>query len=302
MDIDKRKKALYSLGALDGDIEALLAYTQNVFSPRKSNGSEDGFLGKWEPVLKTARSEGAAATLNLHLVKEELQIMFESPETLYVGLFPSIGGILPVITTESAADFENMVRNIVYKGREVPGLSEMGAMFAFGKTNRFIILSDKPYSNVSAVRMGLGDAPWRKKSLTIRKHHECAHYYTKRFMGSSRNNLHDELIADFCGLYAAFGKYRAEWFLKFLGLSEDSDSVHGRLKVYTKDMSPTAADVIKRLAVLAANGVEEWTKTDEFSLMDGIGRIEVLCGKELLAYAFGDKFIERFTGRENRQA
>ena len=35
-----------------------------------------------------------------------------------------------------------------------------------------------------------------------------------------RNNLHDELIADYAGITAAIGHYRAAWFLRFLGLED----------------------------------------------------------------------------------
>jgi len=94
-------------------------------------------------------------------------------------------------------------------------------------------------------------------------------------IGSSRNNLHDELIADFCGLYAAFGKYRAAWFIKFFNL---------RAAIYTQGLSVPAADVLRVLAMETAKGAEEWTKTEAFERLDEAGRIEYLAGKELLEY------------------
>jgi hypothetical protein len=265
-------------------IEAeLLEYTKNAFLPCDEPDG-DSFLEKWAPVMQTVVCEGAAAALNRHLVKEERRVAFESPETLRLELFPSVAGVIPIITAESVADFERMVCNIIYKGADVPNISEMGASFAFGKFNRFIILSNKPYSGVSAERMGLDTETWRGKSMTIRKYHECAHYYTKRFFGSSRNNLHDELIADFCGIYAAFGEYRAEWFLKFLGISKDSDGARGRIKLYVKDLSETAAIVIEKLAVIATDGIEAWSKTKALLRMDEAERIRYLCGKDLLSW------------------
>ena len=49
------------------------------------------------------------------------------------------------------------------------------------------------------------DAEWKKKSLTLRKHHECTHYFTKQVYGISENILHDEVMADFIGMYETFG-------------------------------------------------------------------------------------------------
>jgi hypothetical protein len=275
--------ALRRLGAAPEDMEPLLAYTANAFSPCE-DGNDDGFLERWRPVIEMAGTDGPAAAINRYLAKPTLTVAFASPETLRVEIYRSIGGDIPVITTESTADFENMVRRIVFKGKEVPHIETMGASFAFGAVNRFIILSNTPYSNVPAERMGLGEAEWQEKSMRIRKHHECAHYFTKRFYGSSRNNLHDELIADFCGLYAAFGEYRAEWFLKFLGLGPGAEGTGGRFKVYVPDLSGAAEKVAAKLAAAAAEWVEEWSRGEAFAQMDERERIGFLCSKDLCAY------------------
>lgn len=66
--------------------------------------------------------------------------------------------------------------------------------------------------------MNLSQAEWRRLSITIRLEHECTHYFTYRVLGSMRNNLLDELIADYQGIVSAIGKYRADWFLRFMGL------------------------------------------------------------------------------------
>src|SRR3954471_15562664 len=50
--------------------------------------------------------------------------------------------------------------------------------------DRFIILSDGPYSGICADEMGLSDEEWQRLSLTIRLEHECAHYFTRRCFGS----------------------------------------------------------------------------------------------------------------------
>ncbi|MCL1918519.1 MAG: hypothetical protein FWG14_09415 [Peptococcaceae bacterium] len=256
----KPELALCALGALDGDMDALLAYTGNAFQPRRNIGGDDDLSPQWPAMWN------------------KVQAVCALPPRLE--LFASAAGVIPIVYPGSVADFEKLLREIVYKGRDIPPLIEkMGAQFLSGKTLRFIILSGKPYSGVQAAEMGLAETEWLEKSMIIRKHHECAHYYTKRFLGSSRNNLHDELIADFCGLYAAFGTYRAEWFEKFFDI---------RFGIYTKDLSVTAANVIRTLASAAAKGVEAWSKTEEFTRLDEAGRIEALAGKDLLAYV-GDQ-------------
>jgi hypothetical protein len=251
---EDRKRALQKLGASEDGLDALLAYTENVFTATEAEPEPPLFL-QWPPVC------------------EKAQEICETPPEYE--MFESAAGTIPVIYARNTADFENLVREIVYKGREIPGIENMGASFVFGKTLRFIILSNKPYSGVPAVEMGLEEADWMEKSMVIRKYHECAHYYTKKHLGSSRNNLHDELIADFCGLFAAFGEYRTEWFMRFFKI---------RAGIYTKDLNASHAGVIGTLASVAANGVEAWTKTTGFIRLDEAGRIEYLAKKELLSY------------------
>ena len=84
--------------------------------------------------------------------------------------------------------------------------------------DRFIILSTGPYSNVHAGEIGLDPEDWLKLSLVIRREHECAHYFTRRVFSSMRNSLLDEIIADYCGITAAVGRFRADWLLRFFGL------------------------------------------------------------------------------------
>lgn len=284
MEGNRRIELLRSLGAADSDMDMLLDYTANTFSPCLPEETNDGFPERWEPVMQSAKRDGAAVAINRHLARAELQIQFASPENLNIELFRSVGGMIPIITARSTADFDNMVRYIVHKGKEVPNIADMGAVFAFGKTSRFIILSCKPYANVPAAHMSMDEEAWAEKSLVIRKHHECAHYFTKRFYSSSKNNLHDELIADFYGLYAAFGEYRAEWFLRFMGLTADTDGISGRFQIYTRGLSSQGLKVIEKLACIAAESVEEWSKTTAFAEMDESDRIRTLCEKELLAH------------------
>ena len=254
MTVENRKQALFRLGARDSDMDALLEYTKNAFLPYEG-GDIDELSPKWPEIWDRA------------------QAVCDTPPRLE--MFASAAGMIPIIYPGSEADFKNLLTGIVYKGKELPDVDNIGAQFVFGKTLRFIILSNKPYSGVPAQWFHLDEQTWLEKSMVIRKHHECAHYYTKRFLGSSRNNLHDELIADFCGLYAAFGDYRAKWFVKFFNV---------RAGVYLKELSATAADVIRALASDAAKGVEEWAKTESFAGLNGAERIEYIAGKELIEW------------------
>ena len=249
-----REQLLKRLGARDEDMDALLSYTANAYIAGGVDGGTAD-LRKFAPIADKAAS------------------ICKTPP--YIEMFESAAGTIPVIYAADTIDFENMVTMIVNKGRHVPYLDKMGAVFAYGKSLRFIILSDKPYSGVAAGFMGLDEAEWIKKSAVIRKHHECAHYYTKRYLGSSRNNLHDELIADFCGLYAAFGEFRTEWF---------SAMIEKRSEIYTTGLSTEAAEIVKKIAQAAAMWVEDWTKTGAFLKMDEAKRIEYLADKELLFY------------------
>jgi hypothetical protein len=125
--------------------------------------------------------------------------------------------------------------------------------------DRFILLSDGPYSAVPAAALGLADAEWREISLAIRRDHECAHYFTRRLLGSMRNNLLDELIADYSGMVGATGRFRAEWFLRFLGLVP-AYGAGGRVDVYRGDppLSDGAFRVLHTLIARAAETVERF--------------------------------------------
>jgi hypothetical protein len=127
--------------------------------------------------------------------------------------------------------------------------------------DRLILLSDGPYSAVPAVELGLDAESWRGLSLALRRDHECAHYFTRRLFGAMRNNLLDELIADYAGMVAALGRFRADWFLRFLGL-EDYPQCRssGRLGIYrgTPPLSDGAFRVLQGLIKDAAENLERF--------------------------------------------
>jgi len=123
----------------------------------------------------------------------------------------------------------------------------------------FLIISDKEYSNVPAEMLGISGDEWRRLSLVIRREHEATHYCTLRFGGSARNHLLDELIADYMGLVAATGSYRAYWFRCFMGLENYPDyRTGGRLANYLKDkeLSGEAFEELKSYVNKAALNLE----------------------------------------------
>jgi hypothetical protein len=125
--------------------------------------------------------------------------------------------------------------------------------------DRFIIVSDGFYSGVSASALGLSESQWRSLSLTIRLEHECTHYFTRRLFNSMRNNLLDELIADYRGIVAAIGFYRADWFLHFLGLeSYPHYREGGRMQNYRGQppLSDRAFTILQALVKAAAENLE----------------------------------------------
>jgi uncharacterized protein DUF7005 len=80
------------------------------------------------------------------------------------------------------------------------------------------VLGSGPYSGAAAADVGLDEAEWTRSSIAIRLEHECTHHFTRRVLGSMRNRLADELIADYMGIVAATGRFRADWLVRFLGL------------------------------------------------------------------------------------
>ena len=179
-----------------------------------------------------------------------------------------------MIRVQDVSDFEDLVTNIAYKGIRPDNIEKTGASFLHGKTTRYIILSAKPYSNVPASELGLDEAEWSEKSMQIRFGHECTHYFTKQTYGITNNILHDEIMADFTGVYETFGLFKAEWFLRFMGLIGESG---GRLIFYTAELSDSGRKEVSEMLTEAAYGLERWSQTGEFSAMTTGERIKNMC-------------------------
>lgn len=254
--------------------QSYLDYVSNKFEQNKLDiEPDDHFLERWRMILEFSKKNSMEEAWNL-FVSPKYPIEFKKTTELHMEIYPSFAGEIPVIYVSDVDDFENMVTNIVYKGIRPENISKIGASFVFGKATRFIILSLKPYSNVLASELGLEEEEWAKKSIIIRREHECTHYYTKQFFGGARNCLHDELIADFFGIYEAFHCYKADYFMHFIGAK---GSRGDRLKVYTQGLSQNVYEAIKETAVCAANILEKWSISEEFLKMTRRQRVDRLC-------------------------
>ena len=228
-----------------------------------------------------------------------------SPDELRLGIHPSPAGLIPVLAPGGRADFVALVRALSMKNEPARVPESMGACMVAGFNNwdrireyrrrweaeggdrsgaawrrefrrlapqkelyqdRFLILSDGPYSHVTAGEIGLSDTDWRRQSTMIRLEHECTHYFTLRVFGSMRNNLLDELIADYMGITAAAGRYRADWFLRFMGLeSFPAYREGGRLQNY-RGRPPLSEGAFKILRALVRDIAENLQRVG-----DGLG-------------------------------
>ena len=221
--------------------------------------------------------------------------LLRQPEALQLTIHQSLAGEIPVLLTTNRDDFVYLVRAITKRNEPVAIPDSMGACMVAGYNNwdrirryrqqwltnnseltwsaefkrltarkelyqdRFIILSDGFYSNVQPQELGLTETEWRHLSLTIRLEHECTHYFTRRVFNSMRNNLLDEFIADYRGIVAATGSYKADWFLRFMGLeSFPSYREGGRMENYRGQLSDGAFKILQRLVKSAAKNLEDF--------------------------------------------
>lgn len=162
--------------------------------------------------------------------------------------------------------------------------------------DRFILLSDGPYSAIPAADFGLEDGQWRELSLAIRRDHECAHYFTRRLFGSMQNNVLDELIADYTGIVAASGKFRVDWFLRFIGLEDFPRYRAGaRLDIYRgrPPLSDGAFRVLQGIVKAAAENLERF----DAALSDGARTVQ---GRGLMISALASLRLEDLAAPEGQ--
>jgi hypothetical protein len=233
-------------------------------------------------------------------VREATGLALEKPDNLQITIHEGVAGPLPVIITGCRADFVALVQALTKRNEPVPVPDSMGATVVGGYNNWdriaryrqsweaqqpspistadwqaefqrlipqkqlyqdcFMILSRGPYSAVSADSLGLDNPTWQQIALQIRLEHEYTHYLTRRLFKSMRNNIMDELIADYRGIvHATGGEYHADWFLRFLGLENFPHYRDGgRLQNYRGDppLSDGSFRILQTLVAKAANNLQ----------------------------------------------
>src|SRR5215216_6612577 len=236
-------------------------------------------------------------------IPEATGLELEHPEAIELEIYESPAGCIPLLIARRRTELVALIQALTRKNEPAPVPDAQGALMVSGYNNwsrigelrrrwealepssretaswgeefqrlqprrelyqdRFILLSDGPYSAVPAADLGLEPEEWREISLAIRRGHECAHYFTRRLFGSMRNNALDELIADYVGITGATGELRAGWFLRFVGLEDFPRYRAGaRLDIYRGDppLSDGAFRVLQRLLVDAAANLERFDR------------------------------------------
>src|SRR5580658_409456 len=256
--------------AAAGTFSILAKYLVQLQFPVKAGMSQDpGYL--------------AATTRGTGFGREgSVQLELRSPEACRVALHPTPAGHIPLVIAEDRQDFAALVRALARRNEPEPIPPSMGACMVSGYNNwgrvfsllntrgtmqplepalyqdRFIILSKGYYSGVQPEDLGLGAADWREISFIIRREHESTHYFTRRVFSSMRNYLLDEILADYCGIVTAAGRFRADWMLRFFGLERFPEYRTGaRLENYKGNpkLSAGAFVVLQRLVKDAADNL-----------------------------------------------
>ena len=270
-------------------------------------------------------------------------LVLRHPEAVTLALHPSAAGRIPVIVADDRSDFVSLLQALTRRNEPETIPVSMGACMVAGYVNwdrvavarcamaksrtdsplsatgiprelyqdRFILLSNGDYSGVSAESLGLEPQRWRRLSLVIRREHECAHYFTRRAFGSMRNSVMDELVADYVGIAAAFGHYRAAWFLRFLGLDEPEQiRPEGRVHSYrgTPPLSERAFAVLAAVIQRAAEQLERFDRAAARPGRSPAGRAAVIVGlshltlEELALDGAGERLARCFrSGRATRR-
>lgn len=253
--------------------DKFFSYIANSFGEKKTEKSESPFVAKWQRWIKKSEDKGVEEVLNDFLLSKR-PVHFMERDNVIMEIYRSFAGDVPMLIFGRDEDFEQFVVNAACRGETPSDIHQMGASFLFNSEVMLIALSRKPYSNVPAGEMGLAGDEWRRRSLLLRREHECTHLYTRLFYGTARNNLHDELMADFFGLMAAMGRYEARWFRRFMGIGMEGG---GRLSLYTQGLPPKVKEAVSEAAGIASDFLERWSRSEKFSSMSRPEQVDYLC-------------------------
>jgi hypothetical protein len=243
-------------------------------------------------------------------------LTLDDPDGVELVLQPTLAGRVPMITCRARRDFVALVRACSCRNEPERVPDSMGACIVNGLNNwdriarlrrgleeargtpfdepawtqafreivpqkplyqdRLIILSREPYSGVPAAALGMDERQWLAHSVSIRAEHECTHYFTLIAFGVMRNNLFDEVIADFAGLARTFGRYDARLALRFLGLEAHPEyRAGGRFENYltTPPIEPAAVPILREIVVRAVHAIEAFTADLDLAVPSVRGRM-----------------------------
>jgi hypothetical protein len=285
-----------------GTIQVLANYLVQLRFP-----IEKGISASADYIAATRRGQPT------YQMPEATGLHLRAPEQCQVVIHPTPAGKIPLLIALDRQDFIDLVRAFSKHNEPADVPNSMGACVISGYNNWarlhaavfgieregyepsdafrkikpqkhlyqdcFIILSNSPYSGVSAAEMNMDEQSWNQASLLIRREHECTHYFTNRVFCSMRNNLLDEFIADYCGITVANGHFRSDWFLRFLGLeSFPLFREGGRLQNYRGDppLSDRAFAVLGCLIRKAARNVERFDRDLTWYLGTAHGNIPMI--------------------------
>ena len=242
-----------------------------------------------EEANKAARSRGAApegATLDHFISSDEDELrVIDTP-----------AGPIETLFLKERADFETFLQIIGHNSRpdEISptigaitycGLNDWGAVAAAKEayeaeggdcwiaefirlakikgsfTCELVVISEGPYSNISADKTPYAEDEWIRVSRAIRLNHECAHVVCRRKLPDDVLPVWDEITADVVGLLAATGAYDAKLAATFLGVS-DTGYLGGRLGEYLSDEQLERVDEISREVWDALAQLEALSQTD----------------------------------------
>ena len=154
---------LRQFGAAEGDLDALLNYTDNPFDLSSPLVLEDEpSVRAWEGYLAESRTRGVVPVLRRVLLQLQFPVcegmsarpeyrsavrrgdtsgapgeglVFEDPDRIRLDLHPTPAGRLPVITVPNRVDFVSMVRALSRRNEPVPVPDTMGAVLLTGYNN-----------------------------------------------------------------------------------------------------------------------------------------------------------------------
>jgi hypothetical protein len=221
-------------------------------------------------------------------------LTIDHPDRIQLTITETMSGRLPIVVIGDRRDFETLVQALTSRNEPEPVPPAMGACMVKGLNNwsrigeyrrqweqahpdgdwseefkrliprkelyqdRFILLSSGAYSATPASEVGMGQREWLDASLVIRREHELTHYFVYRVFGVMRSHAFDEIVADFIGLSRAFGEYRSDLALRFLGLESFPEyRLGGRLENYRADppLSDEAMAVVRTLTHRSVQGL-----------------------------------------------